>query len=112
MLDEAARLRTAAASDATAAADRTARSLMMQSKLRDISEAQAAEIASAQGELQVWQQRCFPCLPGSGAEDEEDSAQPCSLPDLVGASRHDRQPKRAARSGSDFRPLPAIGVRR
>lgn len=32
---------------------------------------QAAEIAAAQRELQVWQQRCFPCLPGLPGEDDQ-----------------------------------------
>lgn len=41
MLDDAARLRAStAADDATATADRKARSLAMQAKLRDIAEAQ------------------------------------------------------------------------
>lgn len=44
-MDEAARLRSsAAADDATSAADRKARSLAMQAKLRDIADAQVSHM--------------------------------------------------------------------
>jgi len=116
LLDEAARLRAAATADeATSAAERKARSLAMQSKLRDIADAQAAEIAAAQRELLSWQQRCFPCLPSLAGDDDQqpsggaDQAGPargpapyvgpgsCTLPQIKGASGHKALPDADAR---------------
>jgi hypothetical protein len=79
MLDDESRLRTAAtAGDADASAARVAHELRLQSKLRDIADAQAAEIAAAQAALRGWQERCFPSLPSvrgvSGGSDDQPTA--------------------------------------
>lgn len=131
MLDEAARLREAAvSSDASLSADRVARSLMMQSKLRDIAEAQAGEIADAKAELRAWHQRCFPCLPGDPqAGDQAGGLGPdqaasagsrggrgrsCTLPDLNSRAAVARTPPGGGQVGKGLTPaggFAANGVR-